>query len=316
MQLTHRHPSTRLVTEPPRLPTTLAAIAIVAALFSILALDASTASAPVQHLYYVPIVFAGVTFRWRGGVVCALVAIVFYHLANWHPLTWHDEQPDLLQMGVFIAAGVLSARLAEDARRLRRMALTDDLTGLHNLRSFEQRLRVQVATARETGRPLSLLVLDVDRLKSLNDVHGHLAGAEAVRLVGRILAERLPSNAVACRYGGDEFVVALPNSDAHEASVVAERVGRCVNEVAPSLAGVTHPDGTLSISVGVASQAFERTPLGSVETADAIGEQLFRAADTALYAAKSGGRNRISVAPLRTPPPDAQRLARGSTRAT
>jgi diguanylate cyclase (GGDEF)-like protein len=297
MQLTHGHPSTRLVTESPRLPTTWAAVATIAALFGILALDSSTASAPVQHLYYLPIVFAGVTFGWRGGVACAFVAIVFYHLANWHPLTWHNEEPDVLQMMVFIAAGLLSARLADDARRLRRMALTDDLTGLHNLRSFEERLRVLVADACESGKPLSLLVLDVDRLKSLNDVHGHLAGAEAVRLVGRILADRLPSNAVACRYGGDEFVVALPESDASEASAVAERVARHVNEAAPLLAGVQHPATTLSISVGVVSHVFDRTTRRLVESIDALGEQLFHAADTALYAAKNGGRNRISVTP-------------------
>ncbi|HZM63463.1 MAG TPA: diguanylate cyclase [Vicinamibacterales bacterium] len=297
MQLTHGHPSTRLVTESPRLPTTWAAVATIAALFGILALDASTASAPVQHLYYLPIVFAGVTFGWRGGVACAFVAIVFYHLANWHPLTWHNEEPDVLQMMVFIAAGLLSARLADDARRLRRMALTDDLTGLHNLRSFEERLRVLVADACVSGKPLSLLVLDVDRLKSLNDVHGHLAGAEAVRLVGRILADRLPSNAVACRYGGDEFVVALPESDASEASAVAERVARHVNEAAPLLAGVQHPATTLSISVGVVSHVFDRTTRRLVESIDALGEQLFHAADTALYAAKNGGRNRISVTP-------------------
>jgi len=297
MQLTHTHghTSTHLVTESPRLSATLAAITIVAALFGVLALDTSTASTPVQHLYYLPIVFAGVTFRWRGGVAAALVAIVFYHLANWHPLTWYNEEPDLLQMAVFLAAGLLSARLAEDARRLRRMALTDDLTGLHNLRSFEERLRVLVGAARETGEPLSLLVLDVDRLKALNDLHGHLAGAEAVRLVGRILAERLPTNAVACRYGGDEFVVALPNSDASGASAVAERVARHVNEAAPSLAGVKHPVGALSISVGVVSHAFDRTTLRAVESIDALGEQLFRTADTALYAAKNGGRNCISV---------------------
>ena len=83
-------------------------------------------------------------------------------------------------------------------------------------------------------------MLNVDRLKALNDLHGHLAGAEAVRLVGRMLAERLPVNPVARRYGGDEFVVALPNSNEDEASVMADRVSRHVNEVAPLLAGVMH----------------------------------------------------------------------------
>ena len=80
--------------------------------------------------------------------------------------------------------------------------MTDDLTGLHNLRSFEERLRIMVRVARETKTPLSLLVLDLDRLKSLNDVHGHLAGAEAVRTLGEVLAARLPRESTACRYGG------------------------------------------------------------------------------------------------------------------
>ena len=88
--------------------------------------------------------------------------------------------------------------------------MTDDLTGLHNLRSFEARLASLVAAARENRSELSILVLDLDRLKQLNDVHGHLAGADAVRTVGHILADRLPSEAVACRYGGDEFVIAVP----------------------------------------------------------------------------------------------------------
>ncbi|HKE83934.1 MAG TPA: GGDEF domain-containing protein [Vicinamibacterales bacterium] len=298
MQLTHGRTSFRFVTEPPHISSAWAAVVIVAALLAILKLDASTGATPVQHLYYLPIVFAGVTFRWRGGLACAIAAIVLYHLANPHPFTWRDEQPDGLQMAVFIAAGVLSAKLADDAQRLRRVALTDDLTGLHNLRSFEARLHAMVRGAQETGQPLSLLVLDLDRLKSLNDVYGHLAGAEAVRLVGRILAERLPSHAVACRYGGDEFVVALPGSDDAEAVTVAEAVGRCVHATAPILAGVAHPRGKLSISVGVAARTFEKTGSSSVESTDAAGEHLFRAADAALYAAKNSGRNRISVAPM------------------
>jgi len=85
---------------------------------------------------------------------------------------------------VFIAVGAISAKLAGVTRRLHQLAMTDDLTGLHNLRSLEARLRHMVRNARATETPLSLLVLDVDRLKSLNDVHGHLAGAEAVRTVG------------------------------------------------------------------------------------------------------------------------------------
>lgn len=296
MRLTHGRPSIRLVTEPPRLSRAWALIVIVATLSAIFALDATTYEAPVQHLYYLPIVFAGVTFRWRGGLACALIAIALYHVANPHPLTWRAEQPDLLQVAVFIGAGVLSARLADDTRRLRRIALTDDLTGLHNLRSFEAQLQMMVGAARETGKPLSLLVLDVDRLKSLNDEHGHLAGAEAVRFVGRVLADRLPPHAVACRYGGDEFVVALPESDEREAMAIADALGREVYAAVPVLAGVAHPRGRLSISIGIAVRTFDTATTSRRGSIDHAGEQLFGAADAALYAAKNGGRNRISVA--------------------
>jgi len=300
MQLTDGRHSGRVITDAPLISSRWAAPVIVAALLAIFALDATTYQAPVQHLYYLPIVFAGVTFRWRGGILAASAAIVLYHIANPHPVTWRAEQPDLLQIAVFVAAGLVSAKLADDTQRLRRIALTDDLTGLHNLRSFEGRLQMMVGDARATGKPLSVMVLDVDRLKSLNDEHGHLAGAEAVRFVGRTLAECLPQHAVACRYGGDEFVVALPESDEREAVAVAEAVGREVHAAAPILAGVPHPRGRLSISVGIASRTLESS--SASESIDHVGEQLFRAADAALYAAKNGGRNRISVAPTSQTP--------------
>ena len=297
MRLTHGRPATRLVTESSMLSPRWSLLVILVTLVAIFVLDATTFQAPVQHLYYLPIVFAGVTFRWRGGVACAVAAIALYHIANPHPLTWRAEEPDVLQVAVFVAAGILSAKLADDTRRLRRMALTDDLTGLHNLRSFEARLQMMVGAARQSGKPLSLLVLDVDRLKSLNDEYGHLAGAEAVRFVGRVLADRLPQHAVACRYGGDEFVIALPESDEREAMTVAEDLSGEVYAAAPVLAGVSHARGRLSISVGIAVCTFDEPTVSARDSLDDAGEQLFHAADTALYAAKNGGRNRISVSP-------------------
>ena len=116
-------------------------------------------------------------------------------------LTFRYEESDLIQIVLFLAVGVTTARFTDDADRLRRIALTDDLTGLHNLRSFEMRLLAMVRASRAGRTPLALLVLDVDRLKSLNDRYGHLAGAEAVRAVGHIIGQRLPSDAVGCRYG-------------------------------------------------------------------------------------------------------------------
>jgi two-component system, cell cycle response regulator len=153
------------------------------------------------------------------------------------------------------------------------------------------------ATRWPSKTPLSLLVLDIDRLKSLNDTYGHLAGAEAVRTVGEILAANLPAESAACRYGGDEFVIALPRLSQAEAMRIAGTLCRAVNRVAPVLTGNAFPEGALSISIGVASNTFEPSAaMDDPSEAAAAGEALFRTADTALYAAKSGGRNRISAA--------------------
>jgi diguanylate cyclase (GGDEF)-like protein len=270
-----------------------AAVAI-GALLLIFSLDWATGSAPVQHLYYLPIIFAGVRFRMSGGVATAVAAIFLYHLANPHLLTFRYRESDLVQVVLFIMVGMITAKLTHDASRLHALAMTDDLTGLHNLRSFEAQLAALVRAARLARTPLSLLVLDVDRLKSLNDKHGHLTGAEAVRTVGDVIAERIPGDAVACRYGGDEFVVAIPACPEGRARDVADDLRRAVNATAPVLAGVPFPAATLSISVGLACRPFDRT--GPSASDEDVAEALFRAADAALYLAKESGRNRIGVA--------------------
>lgn len=268
-------------------------VALAGAMALVFALDRSTGVPGVQHLYYVPIIFAATRFGPIGGGLTAAAAIVLYHLANPHLLIWRYEELDVVQMAVFVAVGSVSAKLASNARRLRQLAVTDDLTGLHNLRSFEHELRRMARTARQTGTPLSLLVLDVDRLKTLNDERGHLAGAEAVRTVGRIIADRIPAGAIACRYGGDEFVIALPECPSAAARRVADELRRAVLTSAPMLAGVPFPKGTLSISVGLACHSYDSATLPAPAPDADDGEQLFRTADAALYTAKNAGRNRV-----------------------
>jgi diguanylate cyclase (GGDEF)-like protein len=260
-------------------------------------LDRSTNLAGIQHLYYVPIVFAAIAVGRAGGLSAAAAAVVFYHLANPHVVTLRYEEADLLQIAVFLAVGVVSARLAEDTRRLRRLAMTDDLTGLHNLRSFEMHLNTIVQDARARRMPLALMVLDVDRLKSLNDEYGHLAGAEAVRTVGRLISTCTPSDAIACRYGGDEFVVALPRCTAASALAIAHSLREAVQDHVPVLAGLPFPEGTLSISIGLNSHEFDdsTTIATSHHTNFELGESLFQGADAALYSAKKGGRNRVHL---------------------
>jgi len=157
------------------------------ALWLVFELDRRTGSAPVQHLYYLPIILASLRLGRRAGLATAIVATLLYHVANLARLTSGYSDADVVQTILFVVVGIVTAKLSADARRLRQLATTDDLTGLHNLRSFEARLEGMIRTARETRTPLAMLVLDVDRLKSINDTYGHLAGAEAVRLVGHTL---------------------------------------------------------------------------------------------------------------------------------
>jgi len=295
MRLTHigrnHHPGTRAVTRI-RTDVSIALVTIVFAL--IFALDHFTGAAPVQHLYYLPIAYVAFRFGIRPGIGGALVAIALYHVANPHLITFGALESDSLQIAVFIGVAIVTARQATDARRLHHLAMTDDLTGLHNLRSFELRLKSMVHAARRDHTPLSLMVLDVDRLKLLNDRHGHLTGAAAVQTVGHLIATGTAADAAACRYGGDEFVIALPRADAAQAVGTAEHLRRTVHSIAPMLAGVQFPAGTLSISVGLAAQTFAGSDMPTATMPDdEVGETLFRAADAALYAAKNSGRNRV-----------------------
>jgi diguanylate cyclase (GGDEF)-like protein len=269
----------------------MAALAAVAGLLSVFALDQATGASPVQHLYYLPLTLAAVTFGFRGGVLASLVAILFYHLANPRLLTFGHQHWDFVQVTLFLAVGIITAKLAQDRRRLHLLAITDDLTGLHNLRSFEDLLAGLVRSSRAENAPLALLALDVDRLKSLNDAHGHLAGAEAVRTVGHIIAGHLPDDAVACRYGGDEFVIAVPRCSESAAHRVAEEIRQSVFGTSPVLAGLPFPVQTLSVSVGVISQVVSAG--GALRSDAEIGEDLFSAADAALYRAKKSGRNLV-----------------------
>ena len=226
---------------------------IVAGLLGVFLIDRASGAVPFQHLYYLPVVFAALQFGRRGAWAASIAAVALYHLANPALLAFAHEERDVVQVVLFVVVGVVTARLREDAIRLEALAGTDDLTGLHNLRAFERLLRCAVRSSRETGAPLSLLVLDLDGLKALNDEHGHLAGAEAVRTVGHIIASHLPPGGFACRYGGDEFVVAIPGragpaadriADGSSASRAQHRTGARWNRAAAIDPVGQHRDGT------------------------------------------------------------------------
>lgn len=282
------------------------------ALLGIAWLDRATGELPIHHFYYLPIILAALRFRQKGGLLAAVAAGLLYYLANQHVLNWHYLERDVMRLAIFLGIGWITARLVEDADQMQRLAHTDDLTGLHNLRSFEAEYVALCSAAINAGTPLTLLVLDLDRLKALNAQYGHLAGAQAIQTLGQIIAQAIPAKAVACRYGGDEFVIALPICSVPEGLELAQRIRATLAELATTLAGYVLPAGRLSASIGVAT--FVPTP---EEEPLELSEALFRAADQALYEAKEQGRNRVChfpsisiVAPNTKPFP--VRLARGA----
>lgn len=167
---------------------------------------------------------------------------------------------------------------------LRVLASTDGLTGLKNRRSFDESLELELKKAGEAGTPLSLLMVDVDHFKAYNDLYGHPAGDECLRVVGECLklAVRRTDDIVA-RYGGEEFAAILPFTSEDDSFQVAERVRRGLADLALPHAG--SPLNIVTVSIGIATYPEGRTLARSTP-------QLIARADEALYEAKSAGRNR------------------------
>jgi two-component system cell cycle response regulator len=162
------------------------------------------------------------------------------------------------------------------------MAITDQLTGLHNRRYMGRHLDTLVQSAKKSGKPLAFLILDIDYFKSVNDTHGHDIGDEVLREFAGRIGANVRGIDLACRYGGEEFVVVMPDTDISFAYMVAERLRKSV-EATPF--SISREPGKLNvtISIGIASSE------GDGDTAEA----LLHRSDQALYRAKRDGRNRV-----------------------
>jgi two-component system, cell cycle response regulator len=173
-------------------------------------------------------------------------------------------------------------RLRDNVQMSIEMAITDALTGLHNRRYMESHLSTLVEQAASRTKPLTVLVLDIDYFKSVNDTHGHQAGDEVLREFSQRLKKSIRGIDLACRYGGEEFVVVMPETDMAVATMVAERLRRRIaSEPFPIEEGMNCVE--ITISVGLAAK-----------TSDAdTAANLLKRADQALYRAKRDGRNRV-----------------------
>ncbi len=172
-------------------------------------------------------------------------------------------------------------RLRDNVQMSIEMAITDPLTGLYNRRYMESHVGTLVEQASARGKPLAMLVLDIDYFKSINDSYGHDAGDDVLREFAVRVRKSIRGIDLACRYGGEEFVVVMPETDLAVATMVAERLRRRIaGEPFPVQQGSRGLDVT--ISVGIAT-------LGRGDSAASV----IKRADQALYRAKRDGRNRV-----------------------
>ena len=195
----------------------------------------------------------------------------------------------MLQRLVHSNAQILRQQQALEAvnQELERFSQTDGLTGLANRRQFDHALQREHARQQRTGSALSLLMIDLDHFKYVNDHYGHAMGDDYLRAVARVLlASVTRATDVAARYGGEEFACLLPDTPAEDAFMLAERIRRGVADLGlpNALADTTH----LTVSVGVAT----------LERGTSSSAQLLTQADEQLYAAKHAGRDRVQAVVL------------------
>lgn len=196
-----------------------------------------------------------------------------------------QQKVEVAHSDLMVTNAELHKRTAELERALalvQALAVTDALTGLHNRRHFDERLAADFSRSRELGEPLTLVLIDVDHFKHINDNWGHAAGDALLQALAAILAERCRETDLAARLGGDEFALLLYRTDAHAAAHFA---GHLLERVAAAPVEFQGRPIALGVSIGLA---------GIGDRIEDV-EQLYAAADRALYEAKRSGRNRYAV---------------------
>ena len=198
------------------------------------------------------------------------------------------QTPEILEDGkkIFLGETVVRFQLADEMeaefqKEVAEIVSTDSLTGLESKRRFDDAMDAAVALAKNNGLVLTVMMMDMDGIKEINDTHGHLYGAHSIAEAGRIIGKVLGSSGHVCRWGGDEFSAFVPGMDRDEAFIVAEAIREAIDKADLKKNGIDlHP----TISIGIAC-----FPHDAEKVVD-----LIAAADTALYRAKALGKNRVS----------------------
>jgi diguanylate cyclase (GGDEF)-like protein len=252
---------------------------------------------PFVWTYAIPVAVEGVLRGGPWGIISATASTVYLVAATFAATSGLVGRPFLEEpgfsaflisyVGMFYVVAFIASALREQVRDIFRLARTDPLTGLANRYALRLSLEREVARARRYGLECALIVVEIDQFKRFNDRYGHLHGDEVLRRVSATLRGSCRAADLPARFGGDEFVVVLPQTGKGEATRVAERIRGDMEEFS-LLRGFG-----LTVSVGVA--AFPDDGLSA--------RDLLEAADTAMYAAKSGGGNAVAVAAGTHPAP-------------
>lgn len=191
----------------------------------------------------------------------------------------------------YLVSAYLSQHLRENEEKLRELlekfreqSVTDGLTGLYNQTHFFLLFNLQLERAKRSHTPFSLIIFDVDHFKNYNDSNGHMAGSAALEKVGQLMQKIFRITDILAKYGGDEFVIILPNSDRIGAFLGAERLREMVEHTAFA-GGEKQPLGKITLSIGIASY-----PEHGTTTPDILAK-----ADKAMYVAKKSGRNKTVI---------------------
>jgi diguanylate cyclase (GGDEF)-like protein len=227
-------------------------------------------------------------------IVVLIIGYASYAVANWDR---HDNWLDFIVPGVFLFVSVfvwlttsLSQQTAFDVRRmtmLERESVTDALTGMYNRRYLDRRLGEEIGRASRYGLPLSVLLIDIDYFKKINDTHGHTVGDSLLRNIGTLFLETIRDSDVAARYGGDELMIIALNTDDASATFLAERLRTLVELHQQDLIGISSEEHEIKVTISVGIAGF------NAEVTDS--QSLVKRADEALYRAKQEGRNRVKI---------------------
>lgn len=245
-------------------------------------------SSPFVSATYLILMAASLTLGRRTTYLMAALVIAGYTLlaASGSPVFWDNVTEHAIRAFPFILMAHLGALLSGEAEAARaeveRLSLTDDLTALNNMRSFEQLARHQEKVAKRQHTPYAICMLDADNLKQINDRYGHLAGTELIKWTAELIRTNIRESDIAARFGGDEFIIMYNDTDKVKVRTAVERIVRAMGEHPFRYEG-EQIDSTLS--AGIASFPEDGEELRTV----------VKRADQAMYLSKRLGKNRVSL---------------------